>query len=115
MKFVFAILAIFIASIALDAKARELNLKEKMLILNLEKIEVVQNFALTQIDPKKLSIGDFLSYKILKNSCKPVFSLLEDIKNAPEDYKDQSTGISTYLNVCSQSVNSLVFMGLETN
>lgn len=112
MKFALTILVIFIASIAFDSKARDLNVKERISILNLEQTHEVQSHALSQIDTRKLSVGDFLSYKILKNSCKPVDKLVEDIKTESDDFADKSANLAAYMSVCSQSVVSLVHMGL---
>lgn len=113
MKFVFVVLFIFIASIALEVNARELSFKEKAAILNVDKIYSVQEHTLLAIDPAKLPIADFLSYKILKNSCRPLEKLISDVKAKADDFEDQSAKLATLVNICAQSVVSLVYMDLE--
>lgn len=115
LKFAFGILLVFILTIALESHARDLSFKEKTVILNLEKTKNVFTFSLQSIDVSRLSLTQFLSYKVLKNSCRPLESLLGKISNENEDYKDQSNLLDTYMNACSQGTISLVDMYLENH
>ena len=115
MKFVLTILFLFIVSFAFNSNARDLNLREKTSILNLSKTVRVGEFALSHIDPSSLSLSDYLSFKVLKNSCAPLNKQIEKISQENEEYDDQSGRLSTLMNICSQGIISLADLMIEYN
>ncbi|EQC46347.1 hypothetical protein [Bacteriovorax sp. Seq25_V] len=115
MKFVLTILFLFIVSFAFNSNARDLTLKEKTAILNLSKTTRVAEFALSHIDASSLSLTDYLSYKVLKNSCTPLNKQIDKIGQETSEYEDQSARLSTLMNICSHGVISLTDLMIEYN
>lgn len=109
------ILCVFFISFAFQSNARELNIKEKTVLLNLDKTMSVKNYMEHHINVQDLALSDYLKLKVLKNSCNPLFTKVNKIENAPEDHKDQSSKLSTLLNICSQGVIGItnLFVGQQ--
>ncbi|EQC50975.1 hypothetical protein [Bacteriovorax sp. DB6_IX] len=61
----------------------------------------------------ELPLSQYLSYKVLKNSCRPVFSELQKIEHGTEELKDRSQKLSKLMNVCSQGVIGLTNLYIE--
>ena len=89
-------------------EARELTFKESTLLINFDKINTVNKYSLKNIVVEELSLGEFLSYKVLKNSCRPLDELLAKIKNEADDFPEQDKVLAPLVSVCSQGVIGLV-------
>lgn len=101
------IILLLAAVSCLNLSARELSFSEKTTLINYKKINFVKNHVIKKIIVDELSLGEFLSYKVLKNSCSPLDQLLEEINNADSEYDDQSKRLATLVSICSQGVIGL--------
>jgi hypothetical protein len=107
MRVAFTILFIFLISFSIRSQARELSLKEKAALINLEKTINVKQYIEGSIPLPDLPLSEYLSYKVLKNSCSPLVSLLDKIQVEDESYKDQAKKLATLYGVCSHGVIGL--------
>ena len=87
--------------------ARELNYKEKSVFFNYQDAKFVRAYLLKKIDIDKLSLSDYLSFKVLEKSCSLVERKVRQIKRKNQSYKDQSNALSKLVNICDSSVVSL--------
>ena len=69
--------------LSVSISARELTFSERSMLINYKKINHVKSHMLSKIIVDDLSLGEFLSYKVLQNSCKP----LDDILNMKSKLK----------------------------
>ncbi len=104
LKKIISLLAI---TLCLNLSARELTFSEKTTLINYKKINFVKNHVLSKIVVDELSLGEFLSYKVLKNSCSPLDQLLEEVNRADSEYDDQTKRLATLVSICSQGVIGL--------
>jgi hypothetical protein len=113
MKVAFAILCLFFISFAFQSHARELTIREKTSLLNFDKTIKVKTYAENNIVVSDLPLSQYLSYKVLKNSCRPVVAELQKIENAGDELKDRSKNLSKMMNVCSQGVIGLTNLYID--
>jgi len=113
MKVAFAILCLFFISFAFQSHARELTIREKTALLNFDKTIKVKNYVESNIVVNELPLTQYLSYKVLKNTCRPVTSELVKIDNASDDLKDRSKTLVKMMSVCSQGVIGLTNLYIE--
>lgn len=107
MRLAFFIVCLFFLTVAIQAYARDLSLKERAALMHFDKNEKVMDELISQIDSPELSIPDYLSYQVNKNSCLPVKKLREHVLGADEDYKDQTLNLSRLNSVCTQGIVGL--------
>ncbi|OIQ15931.1 MAG: hypothetical protein BM556_16685 [Bacteriovorax sp. MedPE-SWde] len=113
MKVAFAILCLFFISFAFQSHARDLNIREKSVLLNFDKTVKVKTYVEHNISVSDLPLSQYLSYKVLKNSCRPVIASIAKIEGADEEYKDSSEKLASMMNVCSQGVIGLTNLYID--
>ena len=99
--------------LSVSISARELTFSERSMLINYKKINHVKSHMLSKIIVDDLSLGEFLSYKVLQNSCKPLDDILNKISLEDVDFADQSERITTLVSVCSQGVIGLTELRLR--
>jgi hypothetical protein len=105
MKIAAMIVCAFFLSMAV--RARDLTYKERMSVLSVKKHINLKTYLLDQIDPQSLPIKDYISYKVLKESCTPVSSTLLKIEEADDDLRDQSKKLRILYEGCMEGTLGL--------
>lgn len=105
MKFAFLIVSVFFISMA--ARSRELSYKEKMSVLAIKKHLVLKDYFVEQIDPQSLPLNEYISFKVLKQSCVPVSSALEKIAQSDDELADQSKKLRVFYEGCMEGTLGL--------
>ncbi|OUR97782.1 hypothetical protein A9Q84_06160 [Halobacteriovorax marinus] len=108
MKFAFVIVFAFFVSIA--ARSRDLSYKEKMSVLAVKNHLNLKDYFVGQIDPNTLPLKDYISFKVLEQSCVPVASALENISEAEEELKDQSKKLRVFYEGCMEGTLGLGYL-----
>ncbi len=88
-------------------QARELTFKEKTVLVNYKKITQVKTHIENKINVEDLSLGEFLSFKVLKNSCRALDDMTKLIDDKDESFTDQSQTLVPLVSICSQGVVGL--------
>jgi benzoyl-CoA reductase/2-hydroxyglutaryl-CoA dehydratase subunit BcrC/BadD/HgdB len=88
-------------------RSRELTYKERMSVLSVKKHLQLKSYLLEQIDPQSLPLKDYISYKVLKESCTPMSSALGKIEAADEDLEDQSKKLRVLYEGCMEGTLGL--------
>jgi hypothetical protein len=105
MKFAFLIVSVFFISMA--ARSRELSYKEKMSVLAIKKHLVLKDYFVDQIDPQALPLNEYISFKVLEQSCTPVSQALEKIGQGDEEMRDQSKKLRLFYEGCMEGTLGL--------
>ena len=93
--------------LSMAVRARELTYKERMSVLSVTKHIKLKSFLLEEIDPQSLSLKDYITYKVLKESCSPVSSTLSKIEEAEDDLRDQSKRLRIFYEGCMEGTLGL--------
>jgi hypothetical protein len=107
MRVALTILFVFLVSFAFHSEARDFTIREKALLINHKNSLKVREYMLGRISIVDLPLSEYLSYKVLKNSCSPLEHLIVKIQDADESFVDQSAKLATLSNVCAQGVIGL--------
>jgi len=89
------------------ARSRELSYKERMSVLAVKNHLVLKEYFVEQIDPQALPLNEYISFKVLKQSCSPVSNTLEKISHADDEFKDQSKKLRVYYEACMEGTLGL--------
>ena len=93
--------------LSMAVRARELTYKERVSTLSSKKHINFKNYLVEQIDPQGLPIKDYISYKVLKESCTPLSIALSKIEQADEELEDQSRKLRVFYEGCMEGTLGL--------
>lgn len=104
---------LFLGLIFESAEARAFTNRERLVLLSYDRTLEVFQYAQDNIDESRLSWADWMSYRLLKRSCVLVDQKIAEIKNAADDFPDQSESLSARYAACAEGVLSTVKLYID--